>query len=368
MSHDALFVVREAGREAYFYDRWAALQIDRALLAGPHEMVGWVRSLHRTDEPAMVAWLCGAVLVDIDAKRLLHWNDQPFGEGALDRYFLALLRERWLGWETRRAMCPLLEFSRALGREPRELDEARRRAERIDLPSDFFSARWKGLLTSMSAEELADWVAVSGEEGVRSAAEHDCWSWVTVRARDGTLFDQRGEYLGGETVLRAGPALAELARDGGPRPNLLCPGFERDHHETVFIDEASGAVYWWEAKPSWMSTAAFCGPRWPGWTLAPEPRGPRGHVERSGRPFAAIRTPSEDVVEWLVSGLERLLGQSHAPLEWLARTAQRLAAEEPGATVRIETSATRSEPIGTGSLDEPLRSRLVALVAEVDAE
>ena len=69
-------------------------------------------------------------------------------------------------------------------------------------------------------------------EGVRSAAEYGCNAWLTVRAADGALYEQLGHALPWQSLLRLGPRLTTLARTGGPRPDILWPGFERDIQET----------------------------------------------------------------------------------------------------------------------------------------
>lgn len=371
MSHDALFVLRHHGRETFHYDRWAALQIDRLLLTGPQEVADYIAALHRTDAPVTVPWLCGAVLLDLDRRELLYWADQFFGrEAALHRYYRALLRERWPGYTTRFAMHPLHDFAAALGQAPPELAEARRRA--TALPPEqlvgLFNGCWQTFCADFAdrPDELSSWIAERGEAEVRAAAEWHCDGWVTLRAADGTLHDQCAEIWAHESLLRAGPALVQLARE--PRPDLPWPGFEGSVRETIFIDEAARTVHSWQGAPAWMNPAAFCGPLWPGWTLLPDPGGPRTHSERGGRPFAALRTPPDEAYTWLTTQLERCLGKDFAPQVWLAREATRLASEQPNTHVHIHNPASSERPVGAGVVDDPLRAHLAALIDEVDAD
>jgi hypothetical protein len=371
VSHDASFVLRRGGRETYHYDRWAALQIDRLLLTGPNEVAAYIESLERRREPVTVTWLCGAVLVDLDRGELLYWADQFFGrEAALHRYYRALLAERWPGFQLRWTMRPLLELAAALGREPDELAEARARVTPIAAQylDELFTGHWRSLRESFAGREheLAAWIAESGEPSVRAVAEYDCDAWVTLRAADGRLFDQVCEAWSFDSLLRAGPELVELARVD-PRAEPDEPGFERNIRETLFIDEATRTVHWWKGLPEWMNPAGFCDSLWPGWTLLPDPRGPRGHVERAGRSFASIRTPRDEARAWLEEQLEQTLGSEFAPGLWLSQVAARVQAEQPDGAVRIETSATNGRAVGVGTIDDELRARLDALIDVADA-
>lgn len=363
-----MFTIRRDGRDSYYYDRWAAQRIDRRLLGGPAAFVAWVEQLMPTREPFVERFICGAVLVDLDRRDVLYWASMCFSGGALRRYYRSLLAERWPGFTMRAAVLPAQEFAAALAVEIRELDEARANVTLAPAPDDLFTRAWQELMAHYrdDPEELARWIAASGMEAVRSAAEYGCNAWLTVRAADGTLFDQLGHTMPWDGLLRVGPRLAALARSGGPRPDLLWPGFERDIRETVFVDEAALTVHWWQDDPEWLSVQGHCAVLWPGWRLVHDDGGTRGHIERSGRPLAAIRLPRDEQREQLADMLARLTESKDSPLALLAREAARLRAEHPDATIRVETSAMRPDAPGEGEVPPGSFNSLDALIERVD--
>ena len=365
-----MFAIRRGGRDEFYYDRWAALRVDRMLLAGPDEAVRTIEGLTRTEAPAMVAWLCGAVFVDLDRRELLYWADQLFGRGVLHRFFKALLAERWPGWRTRWALQPVDEFAAALGRDEPGCAEARRRATLLEVGDDLFTRGWDELMEHYAEqpEELAAWIAGSGIEAVRDAGEYGCNAWVTVRGEDGTLYDQRCSTHAWDGLVLAGPRLIGLAKRGGPRPGMFWPGFEGDLGETLFIDEAQRTVHAWRAVSPWLAPAGHCAGLWPGYRVELDGVGPRRHIERSGRSFAEIKLPREELVTLLAEQLERTLGAGFSPQASLAREASRLQAEHPGSTVRIETAATSAAEVGVGTVPPELLARLGAIIDAVDGD
>lgn len=196
----------------------------------------------------------------------------------------------------------------------------------------------------------------------RSLAAAARCSWLTVRAADGALYEQ----LGGGSLLRLGPRLTTLARSGGPRPDILWQGFERDIRETVFVDEATRMVHWWQYHLDWLSQQSVCDALWPGWTLVHEDRGTRGLIERSGRPLAAIRLPLDDQRKQLAEALARLLDKACVPRVMLARAAARLLAERPDSAVGVESVATHPDTPAEAGLLTRLAPQLDALIVRVD--
>lgn len=361
-----MFAIRRGGRDEYYYDRWAALRVDRMLLAGPDETVKYIEGLTRTEAPAMLAWLCGAVFVDLDRREVLYWATQLFGRGVLHRFFRALLGQSWPGWRTRGALRPVDEFAAALGVVAAGCEEARRRATRIDVGDDLFTRGWHELMEHYAGqpEELAAWIAGEGIEAVRSAGEYGCNAWVTVKGEDGVLFDQLCSSHVWDGLVLAGPRLIALAKQGGPRPDMLWPGFESDLTETLFVDEAARTVHTWRAVSPWLDPAGHAASLWPGYRVELDAIGPRCHIERSGRAFAEIRLPREELVTMLAEQLGRTLGTDVAPHDLLAREARRVQAEDPGSTVRVELSATSAAEVGAGAV--PPQVALEALIDAVD--
>jgi hypothetical protein len=244
--------------------------------------------------------------------------------------------------------------------------EARRRAALIKVGDDVFTRGWDELREHYAdqPEELAAWIAGEGIEAVRDAGEYGCNAWVTVKGEDGVLYDQRCSSHLWDGLVLAGPRLIALAKRGGPRPGMFWPGFERDLTETLFVDEPQRTVHAWQAAPPWLNPAGHAAGLWPGYRVELDAVGPRSHIERSGRAFAEIRLPREELVTMLAEELERALGTAVAPHDLLAREASRLQAESPGSRVRVELSATSTAEVGAGAVPPP--ERLGALIDAVD--
>jgi len=134
----------------------------------------------------------------------------------------------------------------------------------------------------------------------------------------------------------------------------------------VFVDEATRTVHWWQDDPDWLSHQSFWDLLWPGWTLAHEDRGTRGHIERSGRPLAAIRLPLDDQRQQLAEALARLLDRASVPRAMLAREAARLLADHPDATSCVETAPPRPDTSGEHEILSGLSPQLDALIQRVD--
>ncbi|WAS94920.1 hypothetical protein [Nannocystis punicea] len=316
MSSDATYAIRRAGRDSFFAGRWSAPHIAHTLLRGPEHIDEYLGHLDPRREPDMSICLCGAVFIDFDRRALLFWTYDLFGSGPLRRDFLWLLTKRWPQWRLRQAALPLQEFAAALGRTPPELEQARADATLLDAHDDLFTAAWLEHQADFAcvADDQAAWIAAEGVEAVRAFAERGLDAWVTVRAADGALYDQRCNSGALGSLLRLGPRLAALAQFGGPRPAMLRPGLERDVRETLFIDEARRSVHWWQADPPWAHPAPGCAALWPGWTLELDEGGLRSHVERSGRSFAAIRLTRDERLAALIDQVPRTLRGDFAPL------------------------------------------------------
>ncbi|MCY0991504.1 hypothetical protein OV203_30460 [Nannocystis sp. ILAH1] len=309
MSSDAMYAIRRAGRDSFYAGRWSAPQIAHTLLRGSEHIDEYVGSLDPKRAPDMDICLCGAVFVDFDRRALLYWAGDLFGSGPLRGDFVRLLTRRWPQWRLRQAALPLQEFAAALGRTPPELEQARADATLVDAGDDLFTAAWLEHQADFAcvADDQAAWIAAEGVEAVRAFAERGLEAWVTVRAADGTLYDQRCFSGALGSLLRIGPRLAALAQLGGPRPGMLRPGLERDVRETLFVDEARRSVHWWQADPPWAHPGPGCAALWPGWTLELDEGGLRSHVERSGRMFAAIRMTREERLAALIGQVPRTL-------------------------------------------------------------
>lgn len=355
VSHDGLFAVREDGRDSYYYDRWAALQIDRLLLTGPTAALDFVRGLQRTESPVMWSFMCGAVWIDLDARELLYWERSFFGGTAPMRRFHGLmLARRWAGWRTRWAMRGALDFADVLRAEPEEVESSGRR--QLDWLQSEAAA---GQIFADDARVWSDWcagyekpgdleseIAEHGEEMVRAWAFHDANTLISLRGADGSLADHYLDAGKLESPVCMGPQLIERLRGRRPLGDLSCLREDRIHH-TVMIDEGARTIWWSMAQPSWLPVERWAGGIWPGWTLEQHDGGARRHIELSGRDSAPIRLTVDDAIASLHRVVARCLAGQFDPLGMLAQEAERLLSEAgPGATVRTETAATDGREVG----------------------
>jgi hypothetical protein len=339
MSHDATFILRSGGQTRFFYDRWGALGIDRVLLHGPEATIEHYQSWQRVDDAVSVPWLCGAVLVDRDRHRLLFWANQFFGRSpCAHRIYRLALGHIWAGWSLGWAARGGLDFAAELGRalddlEPRSAQTASTDAAELRAQ---FDGPWNAYRSDPSFE---DDIASLGPDVVRSWAEWDFDTWVSVKWPDGRIDDHRLPRFF-DHVLSLGPALLE-ALDGRPVVSLASDAFREhwDTPQTAFIDTLRRTIDWWELVPPWVGRA-WERSAWPGWQLTRHDGGPLEHMQLTGRPIDAIRAPPDEARRVVDEALASCLGASFDPAMVLAREAARLAAEHPGSRVVYERPRT----------------------------
>jgi hypothetical protein len=371
MSHDGLFILREKGRQTYFYDRWAGLSVDSLLLSGPAEVTATIRNLRQTTEPFAESWLSGAVSLDLDHRELLYWANQFFGNDPMVHgAYAALLRRVWPGFSCRWASQPLADFARALGRPLGTEDRMRGRMELLDPKgwTDLFDRAWRHFTTEPAdqVESVRQWIADVGEDEVRRAAEDGNNVWVTVRDLQGRIHRRRCGHWELEKVFRAGPALAEQVAAGEELPSYV-PETASEMSDLVELDLASRRLIWWSDIPDWRGTAELCGPLWPGWQVEHNPDGPKSFASRNGLDWARLVPTHETLKAALSEQLNRTLSNRVDPLVLLAREAARLQAENPGAVVTVNTDATSSKAMGPAAPPDSLLSLLDEVVSEVVA-
>lgn len=335
MSHDGSFMVRRAGEDRYFYDRWAGLDIDRLLLRGSSAAIGYIERLRSCASPESMSWLSGAVFLDVDRRHMLYWADQFFGRSALlHRLYGLALAQLWPGWSCRWAAGGGPDFAAALGRALHDLDH-RSTPEPMDVAAiRAWCSDW-----DPNDPQLARDIADQGEEIVRGWYESDHETWVTVRRGDGRL-DDHLLPRDHEHVLSRGPGLLAALADCPPVSLAGGRIDESSVAQTALVDEAARTIDWWQLMPPWVPRT-WERDGWPGWTLRRHDDGPRGHVLRSGRAVAAIRCTPEQTRTELDDVLERVLGPGFDAAAVLGRHATRLAAEHPGSEVVVHGMPTQ---------------------------
>jgi hypothetical protein len=349
VSHDGIFIVRSDGRDQYYYDRWAALQIDRMLLTGPDEALVYVGRLHETETLCAFTFTCVAVMIDRDRKQLLYWANQFAGRSFVThRYYRLMLDAIWAGWTTRWAMRGARDFAEALALELEGLD----RTPHITEPRSLEQLRadhavdWEGFCATMSADELAKAIADCGEDVVRSwAGPWDASGWVTTRDADGRLRDYLVEDLY-DHLLQQGHRLIDYLREARPLDRVGSLVREDCVRQTAFIDVAARRIDWWWVIPHWLFPWR-AGDLWPGWSLVQHDGGPRHHMALGDRGLDEIRCSAEESFAEISETFQRMLTAEFDPLRWLAQAARHHAG--PDTTVTIEHRATRIEPVGTVS-------------------
>jgi|GEM_PF-6576478 len=333
MSHDGLFVIRERGIEQYYYSRWGGLTVDRDLLTGPDRMINYIRSLEQTDTPATYPWMTGAIFVNVDTQSVWYWANQFFGSvPAFQRYYRALLQQRWPGWQLHWAKRAIRDFaeqlpapsSRSSTRRSKqrqragsrivwfeELAEGNARAQLTpyDTLLELEEEQWRRFQEQHEPAQWAALLAEHGEEIVRSWAEYDHDTWVTVRWSDGRLADYMLSFWF-ERSLCAGPTLLRYLRS---RPSIsdITDHIREDRiKQTIFVDEAQQHIDWWWGIPDWLGAPLWADKLWPGWTLTQHDGGSIEHMALTGRSPNPIRCPIPEAYQQVREILERMIANN----------------------------------------------------------
>jgi hypothetical protein len=267
MGHRASYAIVRDGRRTLYSSRRGAIRLAQALFYGPDPAIRYVESLERVDWLYDDVWCEGAVLLDVDAKRLLRFASFTPLHGGIRRHFLALMRHNWPGWKVCWADGDIVEIARDLG-----IDPATVRDETLE-KSRFSKAEVKP-----------------------SDGDDEVGVLITVR-QGGDLADYGLGYGPTLTQLLArGPALLGLC---DRRPTVALAESE-DLEGGALLDADRREVWVWWNGPEDDRRVEQIARSWPDWSVRRHVEGLRGHVERSGRDPGLVDLGREEILRQIL--------------------------------------------------------------------
>lgn len=319
MGHRASYVIVRGGEPRIFASRFGAQTVGRDLFAGPEEAIALVESLTPDDQLYTHVWCEGGAFVDEDARTLLFFGDDYHCALStclpLRRAFLAVLAERWPGWDVRWAHQGVVDFELRLGMAPgRGFDPPR--------PPEEYEVRWAR--ESFGADE--DGFPYRRTAGTPPPEDpwEDRQTFVTVVGEGGAARDVISRRDPRELLI-VGPRLLEWIDAAPPAPYTT----ELHVQGGVLIDLPRRTVESWRAEALSDHALSRFAASWPGWRLTRQTEGLVAQLERSGRDGSAARISDEQVAGWVRAMLEDRSGY-----DLDAALAQRVAAlaARPGVT------------------------------------
>lgn len=127
----AVLIIAENEKYEIYYDHWCANTLDSYLFWGPEEAVSFIRK-HDPEKGYWLndVWCEGAVLVDLDKKKLLFFGGEDITyEIPLRRVYLELLAEMWKGYEINWAYHGITDLARYAGYDWKSLMDKSKREE-----------------------------------------------------------------------------------------------------------------------------------------------------------------------------------------------------------------------------------------------
>ncbi len=114
MGQRANLVIKQNGARRVFYDHWCANRLDIELFWGPVAAITFIEQREEVGEGRWLddVWCEGAVLIDLDAKKLIFFGGEDIlYEPFRRRAFLSLLSDVWRGWTVEWAYEGLLSIA-----------------------------------------------------------------------------------------------------------------------------------------------------------------------------------------------------------------------------------------------------------------
>lgn len=102
------------------------------------------------------------------------------------------------------------------------------------------------------------------------------------------------------TLLAVGPALLDELHAYPALTSLSAFVKEPYVWETLFLDEAQHALFWWGCLSDWDHPPSSTQQLWKGWQWILHSEGARYHLRLSGRSLEDIRCPTEQLYELLL--------------------------------------------------------------------
>ncbi|QKW20218.1 hypothetical protein HUT16_15090 [Kitasatospora sp. NA04385] len=238
MGDRANFVLLDGNRAVHgpYVDKYGAVGLDLALLAGPARTVERIRALGPGGYWLDDVFCQGAVLVDLPRRVLLFFAwEGPSTDPRLRAAVFALLREAWPGWEVRWCLDGNADLLRYLGRDPETVRD--RDVRPVVAPP--LSAEWE-----VAAEESALVVVTVGPSRSRSRSSSRCHLLADIGDHPATEGPALLQRLDGATDF----SHREVAADAG-----------------LHLDPERRTLGWWTLTnlPDPDAVPA----RWPGWTV-----------------------------------------------------------------------------------------------------
>src|SRR5688572_9888856 len=129
MPHAAIYVLVESGRTSLHASPSGALAIPKLAFRGPEATTARIRSMTPAADWMTEDECEGGMLVDVDRGTLLLFGgDEIAYQCALQREFVRMLRQVWVGWSVRWAHRGLIDLAEAAGAERLGRREEERRS------------------------------------------------------------------------------------------------------------------------------------------------------------------------------------------------------------------------------------------------
>lgn len=276
MGNRANYVLIEGDERRLFFSRWGALTIPSVLLSGPDATIAYVRALTPDHQLQDDVWAEGAILLDVNQRRLRFFGGVKVdGCPYLRRPLLRALRAQWVGWRVGWARYGIAELALALG---------------IDLSLV--------LTTDDSPQLLAQSAPLIDAADVETAHdEQSAQSIVTIKWTESDVRD----YLLVPRVMDAlslGPKLLDLLKSAS---QSTVPS-ESDAHAPgrgVYLDTTSQTLWMWgnHSVSLWQMQAVA--QIWREWRVHAHAEGIAAQLELSGRNPLEKMAPEEQAIQEL---------------------------------------------------------------------
>lgn len=300
MGHRASYALIEHGVRSMYYSHWGAKGIPAQLLAGPERTVGYLRTLAPAEKLLDSAWAEGAILLDVDQRRVYFWGGEDIAYYPyLRRVLLPALRQLWPEWTMEWATFGMADIARHMG---------------LDVSL---------VLTDPFSEDLLYPLYI---DDLREPNPGYLHTLITVRDARGHVAD----YLFDRTFApSAGPDLIDLCRGrAADRLPHECTEIEAG----AYIDVPARELWVWENEtldPRYLDDLAQ---RWAGWQIYGHVEGIVRQTMLSGRSAVDIMMPEAEAVQELITELTHSLGDWFDPEKLLPM----LTSNPPPGTDRIE--------------------------------
>lgn len=319
MGHRCNLVIVENGNSEYWYSNFGATSIPCDMLGGASSAIAYARSLEQREELLDPIWCEGAILINVDQKKALYFEDTGnhyYNKSPkLRQVLLKFIACRWEGWSVRRAEYGWYDIAAEL---------------HVPFPSMF-----QPTTNILDEEELAQRVGI-----VMWLIGHPI-DWKSYRAGPLMYYE--------EMIVTVVTSSSEAPRDYSVAASLEellalgSLGIERmaNSHSTVpipnevfvgsgmLVDFKRCEISVWCGTPIDLRITELDSKKWRGWSIRQHSGGFSKQVESSGRDPTIVALPrallieqlaevfgfnAEDMPEFMVSRLQQLKEEQLTPL------------------------------------------------------